>query len=273
MQSTNIITLTTDFGLTDPFVGQMKGMLLSRNPEVRIIDLCHGIPAHDILTGAMTIHTSYDYFPSGSFHLVVVDPGVGSQRKILVVAADNHIFIAPDNGLLTLILQECANPVIHRVDNPSLLPSKISGTFHGRDIMAPVAAALAGGMPLDQVGPTENISSCVHIELPEPIISKAGIEGRVTNVDHFGNIRANITSGDLSKSLFQIVCFNGIRIKKHQINCISNTYSDVPPGSLVALFDSSGYLEISVNQGDAARKTGCRIGDPVYVLMESDNIA
>ncbi len=266
MQFANIITLTTDFGMEDLYVGQVKGAILKSNLAVRIIDLCHSIPAHDILTAAIAIRTSYNYFPKGSIHLVIVDPGVGSKRRMVAAAAENHLFIAPDNGALSLLFRDNIIQTVHRVENPSLFPSEISSTFHARDIMAPVAAALAGGMPLDKVGPAATISSCVHLDLPVPVISAAKIEGQALYVDRFGNIRTNITTADLSK--FQPSSFSGIRIKGHQVNTISSTYSDSPAGSLVAVIDSAGYLEIAVNKGNAAKVTKCRIGDPLIVLME-----
>lgn len=267
MPSANIITLTTDFGLKDPFVGQIKGTILSRNPDACIIDITHAIDAHNVLTAAITIQTSYDYFPPGSVHLAIVDPGVGSQRKILAAAVHNHIFIAPDNGLLFPLLKESDNPIIHRVNNTSLLPSKISSTFHGRDIMAPVAAAIAAGMPLAEVGPAEDVDSCVCLIIPQPIISEHKIEGEILRVDRFGNIRTNITKAHLSKSLCQSASFNGICIKQYRVDSISNTYADADQGTLVAVIDSGGYLEIAVNKGDAAWFTRADIGDPITVLM------
>ncbi|MBW2328546.1 MAG: SAM-dependent chlorinase/fluorinase [Deltaproteobacteria bacterium] len=266
MQFANIITLTTDFGLEDPYVGQLKGAILKHNISVRIIDICHSIPAHDILTAAVTIRTSYNYFPKGSIHLVIVDPGVGSQRRILAATAGKDLFIAPDNGALSLLFKDNMIQTVHRVENASLFPSEISSTFHGRDIMAPVAAAMAGGMHLNKVGPVAEINSCTHLDLPEPTISGTGIKGQVLHVDRFGNIRTNITTADLSK--FQPASFSGIRIKSHKVGNISNTYSDSPSGSLVAVIDSAGYLEIAVNRGSAARLTECCIGDPLVVLME-----
>ncbi len=267
MQFANIITLTTDFGLKDSYVGQVKGAILKSNISVRIIDICHSIPAHDILDAAVTIHSSYRYFPKGSVHMVIVDPGVGSQRNILVAVTkrQEHLFIAPDNGVLSLLFQNRDFKDIYRVENASLFPSEISSTFHARDIMAPIAAALAGGMPVESVGPSVQTTSCVRLELPEPVISNNRIEGQVLHIDRFGNIRTNITTADLST--FQPMDFGGIRLKGHHINTISNTYSDSPPGSLVALIDSSGYLEIAMNRGNAADFTKCKQGDSVLLII------
>jgi S-adenosylmethionine hydrolase len=268
MHFTNIITLTTDFGLRDSYVGQVKGAVLKNNISVNIVDLCHSIAPHDVLSAAVTIRPSYGYFPRGTVHLVIVDPGVGSQRRILAVEADSHLFIAPDNGILSLLFRDDRVQAVHRVENASLFPSEISSTFHARDIMAPVAAALAGGMPLDTVGPAAEIDSCVQLDIPRPVITGTKIEGQVLHIDTFGNIRTNITTADLSR--FQPSSFREIRIKGHQIKAIANTYADSPAGSLVALIDSAGYLEIAVNRGNAAELTRSRIGTPLLVLMEQN---
>lgn len=268
MKRTNLITLTTDFGYADPFAGQIKGAILRRNMDARIIDLTHAIEPHNILGGAVTIRTSYHYFPHGTVHMVVVDPGVGTQRKIIALMADDHIFVAPDNGTLTLILRDKHIQAVHRVANKSLFPSEVSATFHGRDIMAPVAAALAGGMPLDQVGPAITVPECVQLDIPRTQLDEHGITGRVISIDRFGNIRTTITSADLSS--YQPSSFAGIFIRRHQINAISSTYGDQPAGGLLALIDSAGHLEIAINRGSAAAVTGCKIGDPVSVQMDRE---
>ncbi len=268
MRFANLITLTTDFGLQDPYVGQMKGAILKRNITARMIDLTHAVPPHDVLNGAITIRASYNYFPKGTVHLVVVDPGVGSQRKILAVMADGHLFVAPDNGLITLLVKENKIQAAYRVENSSLFPREVSATFHGRDIMAPVAAALADGMELDMVGPKIEVGACVLLDLPEPHFDENGITGQVLYIDNFGNIRTTITTAHLGH--YQPASFSGIYIGDNQINAISATYSDQPEGELVAMIDSAGYLEIAVNRGSAAQKTNCRKGDPVAVIMESD---
>lgn len=268
MKQTNLITLTTDFGYADPFAGQIKGAILRRNINARIIDLTHAIEPHNILGGAVTIRSSYHYFPHGTVHMIVVDPGVGTQRLIIAMMADDHIFIAPDNGTLTLIMRDKHIQALHRVANSSLFPTEVSATFHGRDIMAPVAAALAGGMTLDQVGPAIAVQECVQLDIPRTHLDENGITGRVISIDRFGNIRTTITSANLSS--YQPASFDGIFIGTHQINAISSTYGDRPAGTFLALIDSAGHLEIAVNRGNAAALTGCRIGDPVSVLMDRE---
>jgi len=246
----------------------MKGAILRRNLHARIVDLTHAIEPHNILAGAVTIRASYHSFPKGTVHLVVVDPGVGSQRKIIALRADDHIFIAPDNGALTFLLRDRQVQAVHRVENQSLFPDEISATFHGRDIMAPVAAALAQGMPLSQVGPKTSVEKCAQLDIPATEFDEHGITGRVIYIDRFGNIRTTITSFTLAQ--YQPSSFAGIFIGQNRINAISTTYSDVAPGELVALIDSAGNLEIAVNRGNAAQITGCRIGDPVNVSMEQE---
>ncbi|MFP7753960.1 S-adenosyl-l-methionine hydroxide adenosyltransferase family protein [Thermodesulfobacteriota bacterium B35] len=271
MNFANLITLTTDFGLQDPYVGQMKGAILKRNVTARIIDLTHGIPPHDVLTAALTLRTSYSYFPDGTIHLVVVDPGVGSQRSILAATGDGHLFIAPDNGILSLLAADNRLKHVHRVENRTLFPSEVSCTFHGRDIMAPVAAALAAGMPLNRVGPEVSFADCERLDLPRPRISAQGIEGQVLHIDRFGNVRTTITTALLSR--FQPGSFACIEIGGERINTIATTYSQCPPGDLIAVIDSSGYLEIAVNKGSAAEVTGCGPGDPVIVRMKNQAMA
>jgi S-adenosylmethionine hydrolase len=264
----NLITLTTDFGLQDAFVGQIKGAILRRNIDARIIDLTHAIHPHDILAAAVTIRSSYHYFPKESVHMVVVDPGVGSQRHIIALMADNHLFLAPDNGILTFLLRDKKIQAVHRVANRSLFPSEISATFHGRDIIAPVAAALADGFGLSDVGPPIDIKDCVQLDVPRTQLDEHGITGRVIHIDRFGNIQTTITSANIS--LYQPASFAGIFIRSKKINAISSTYSDSAPGDLLAVIDSAGHLEIAVNRGNAAEQIDCKIGDPVTVMMERE---
>jgi len=263
MNTNNLITLTTDFGLEDPYVGQMKGAILKRNNFARIIDLTHAIAPHDILQGAVTIRTSYRYFPDATIHLVIVDPEVGTQRSILAAQADKHFFIAPDNGLLTLLDMDNKIEVIHRVENQSLFPTEVSSTFHGRDIMAPVAAALAGGLPLEEVGPETLFADCVSLHIPEPAITRNTIQGHMLHCDRFGNIRTTITTKHLSA--FQPSDFTGITIGDLRIDSISSTYAESPPGEPVAIIDSSGYLEIAINRGNAALELACQPGEEIVV--------
>lgn len=267
MKIANVITLTTDFGLKDPYVGQMKGAILRRNPTARIVDLNHFIPIHDIFIGAMTIATSYKYFPSGTLHLGIVDPGVGSQRSIIAATDGLHLFVAPDNGLLAMVDRENGLEFVYRVDNSTLFPSEISNTFHGRDIMAPVAAALANGMPLAEVGSEIDFADCVQLELPEPMVSEDRVTGQIVYIDRFGNMRTSITCHYLSEA--QPTNFKEIVVGNHVVSMITTTYGEQEPGKLTGLIDSAGYVEIALNQGNAAEFTGCGLGDMVTLFLLS----
>lgn len=268
MNPLNLITLTTDFGLYDTYVGQIKGAILKKNIQAGIIDLTHEIEAHNILTAAISIHSSYRYFPLGTVHIVVVDPGVGSKRNILALKSDNHIFIAPDNGTLTYLMQHENFEAAHIVSNRTLCPGSTSSTFHGRDIMAPVAAAVAGGMKIDEVGPEVKIKKCVQLDIPKSQLNDNGINGKVLHIDRFGNIKTTITSDDICH--YKLSSFGGIVIGSHTIKSMSTTYSDSAKGELIAIIDSAGHLEIAANQAQAAQIIGCSTGTPVFIAMEKE---
>ncbi len=265
MKPSGIITLTTDFGLRDEYVGVMKGVILSRAPQATIIDLTHNIQPHDIRDASIIIQSAYSYFPSGTVHLVVVDPGVGSGRNILAVEADDHFFIAPDNGTLSTILTETTNHRVHQVTNLDLFTDQVSSTFHGRDIMTPIAAALADGMDISFVGPAISVEDSVKMVQPGVRISTDGrqLTGEVIHIDHFGNIRTSISRSALQDHLNTRL--PSIIIGDHTIYEISTSYSEQDQGRPVALFDSRNYLEIAVNRGDAAKVLACRIGDVVTI--------
>ncbi len=263
MQRRQIITLITDFGIIDTYVGQLKGAILSRYDAATIVDITHSIPAQDIHTAAQALQSSYQSFPPGTIHLVVVDPGVGGHRHILAATGQGHHFIAPDNGILSYLMTDAAIDVVYRVEKPSLFAESISPTFHGRDIMAPVVGAIAAGLALDEVGPAVALTECMQLPLPRTQVKEDRVEGVVVYIDHFGNLRTTITRADLagfSKDNAATVLVQG-----QSINQIFLTYAEASPGTLVALFDSSGFLEIAVVNGNAANILGCKMGDPVKV--------
>ena len=193
-----IITLTTDFGLADPFVGMMKGVMLGIAPGAQLVDLTHEIRSFDILEAALVLEASYRYFPSGTVHVVIVDPGVGTERRAMAATANGHIFVAPDNGVLSLILQTDSvgslSPAFE-ITNKSLFPGPISRTFHGRDIFAPVAAHLARGTPIESVGP--RIGDFIRRPFPAPRPQGDRLLGTVLRIDKFGNIITNLRLADL----------------------------------------------------------------------------
>lgn len=253
-----LITLTTDFGTADTYVAQMKGVIYARLPSARIVDITHQIEAQDVLGGAWALLETVRYFPVGTIHVAVVDPGVGTQRRILCAELAGHFFVLPDNGLLSLVLDRFAATRVHEVVNQTLWQSECSRTFHGRDIMAPVAAHLAQGTPITQVGPTiENVASIARFELPKPEIGPGRVRGVVVAVDRFGNAISNVT-GDLVPSLiFGKNVAIEIDDRSWSATAVS-TYADCPLGACAVLMGSQGYLEIAVAGGSAARELGLR---------------
>jgi len=249
-----VITLSTDFGLEDPYVGVMKGVILGINPRARIVDLTHALSHHRLKEAAFILSSAYAYFPPGTVHLAIVDPGVGGERRILVVHDRQGIWIAPDNGILTLVLRNHPRADIFHLTNRKFFLKEISSTFHGRDIMAPTAAHISLGTPPDALG--EKVHDPVLLEFPEPQQTEDRLLGQVLWADHFGNLITNINRE-------MIVRTNPegrptVRIDGRTIGRIHSTYSDVPREALLALIGSTGYLEIACNQGRAADRLGYR---------------
>ncbi len=259
-----IMTLTTDFGLQDSYAGQLKGALLKGCPSATIIDITHAIPAWDVITAAITIRTSYAFFPLGSIHLIVVDPGVGGQRSILAAAGDGHFFIAPDNGVLSLLVADHKVETIHRVEQRAFFPASVSPTFHGRDIMAPVAAALARGCALQDFGAAVPVQAITLAIIPSAVLEPGYLHGQVQRIDHFGNIRTTIRAG---RGSWDPAAFGFLEINGQRVTQLVRTYNEVPTGVLLALVDSSGYLEIAANQASAAKILGCSPGERVIVHL------
>ncbi len=251
-----VVSLLTDFGHEDAYVGIVKGAILGVNPAATLVDLTHGIPAGDLVRAAYSLEAAWGYFPPGTVHLVVVDPGVGSDRRIVAVAAGGHLFLAPDNGVLTPVLADNAGARAVSVENRRFFLSPVSRTFHGRDIFAPVAGHLSGGVALDALGPGIALDTLVRLPLPEPEAAEGGgISGVVVTADRFGNLITNIRRRDLAG---EIGC---VRIGGRTIHGISDTYAAVSPGQLLALFGSTQRLEVSVNGGSARETLGGGAGD------------
>lgn len=251
MRRSCIITLLTDFGSQDAYVGIMKGVIAEINPSANVIDICHSIPPQDIFNGAYLLYTSYKYFPKKTIHVAVVDPGVGSTRDIICVETRDYFFLVPDNGLLSLIIQNERPKDIFRVtDNKYFLPSP-SNTFHGRDIFAPVAAHLSKGVKPHQLGTRMN--HLKRTNFPKPGYKKIGqLEGQIIAIDRFGNLITNITRPHI-EALKINEEYMKTKIGKRKITGLSNTYTDVEIGEPLALFGSAGFLEVSVNQGSAQK--------------------
>lgn len=256
-----IITLLTDFGLHDAYVGMLKGVILGLNPAARLVDLSHGVPPQDVLAGAMLLRSAWRYFPAGTIHLAVVDPGVGTRRRALAALAAGHFFVGPDNGLLWPVLAAQSHFQAVSLENSRYFLPEISATFHGRDIFAPVAAHLSLGLPLASLGPP--VAAPVPLRLPEPAFQEDLATGEIIALDHFGNLISNIPMARLHAWLagrsVQVL------IQDRLIPSLSQTYGQVPPGALLALEGSHGFLEIACRDGSAARVLGAGVGARVDV--------
>lgn len=248
MGMNRIITITTDFGNRDHYVGSMKGVIYTINPDVTIMDITHEIPAHDIFSGAFTLRSFVPYFPKDSIHLVVVDPGVGGIRKPIVLEADKKFFVGPDNGVFTFVILESESFRAYEISNPKYILSGVSFTFHGRDIFAPAAAHLSLGVPIEDLG--KRLPSPFMLETQEPAIGEDEIIGEVIYEDTFGNLITNIPASMVDSKCRLNVC-------DILINGVCKSYSEAPEGELLAVIGSSGFLELSVNRGRASDLIKC----------------
>ena len=261
----SVITLLSDFGTADEYAGVMKGVILSICPSVSIVDITHQVDPQDIPQAAYLIPASYRFFPQGTVHLIVVDPGVGSQRDILAVNYRGHVFIAPDNGVLTLLMNREKSDTIVRVHNAQYFLKPVSASFHGRDIFAPVGAHIANGTELEELGTKIDIKDIVLLEDLNCRLSETGeLVGKIISIDHFGNLVTNISQATLERfkddaRLKEVV----IRLGRSRIQGVSKSYDSVKTGSPVAIFGSRNLLEISLNQGDARTYFKARIGQTV----------
>lgn len=249
-----IITLTSDFGLLDPYVGIMKGVILGIAPDVRLVDLTHDIPPQDIAAAAYTLQIAAPYFPVGTVHLVVVDPGVGSARRPLMVTTERAAYVGPDNGLFSFALQE-PGARAWVLDRPEHWLPEPSRTFHGRDIFAPAAARLAAGVPAGHLGTP--VSDPVIVAPPKPERRNAGIAGCVLHIDHFGNLITNVPGEWLAGD--EWTC----EVAGVSIPGPSETYGAVERGALILLISSGGLAEVAVREGSAAERLRVERGAPV----------
>jgi len=261
----SIITLTTDFGLADGYVGTMKGVILDIAPTATIVDISHEITPQDVREAAYVLYAATPYFPQGTIHVVVVDPGVGSQRRAIALRTPQATFVAPDNGVLSYVVAGERVEEIAHLTNPRYHLSPVSRTFHGRDIFAPAAAHLARGVRLAELG--EPLREIITFPLPRPQVRPDGaIVGQVIHVDRFGNLITSIMSKDLAdhSPLRKSV----VKIRGQSIRGIVNTYAEVTAGKLLALIGSEGYLEISVSGGSASQTLEAKAGDEVLLKVE-----
>ena len=256
-----IVTLTTDFGLQDAYVGAMKGVVLGIAPGAQVVDLCHEVSPQDVAAGAFVLGSAYRYFPDGTIHVAVVDPGVGSRRRGLVVETARHRFVGPDNGVFSPVYAAEEVTRIVEIRRPDLALPDVSATFHGRDVFAPAAAHLCRGIPVDAFGPS--VSDPVKLDLWHVRADGAGVEGYVVHIDRFGNCITN-----LPRDRIAATCGRGrlcIEAGQQVFERLHRTYGDVSEGRALVLFGSLDTLEVSINGGHAADALGIRRGDRVRV--------
>jgi S-adenosylmethionine hydrolase len=261
-----IITLTTDFGTNDHFVGAMKGVILDIVPDAQIVDICHSIQAYDVLDGALTISQAYSYFPNRTFHVVVVDPGVGTARRPIVASCDKYHFVGPDNGVLSLVYAREERIHVRHITAEHYFLQPVSNTFHARDIFSPVAAYLA--KEVDSLKFGEEIEDYIRFSAPKPkAVDQNRMRGVVLKVDRFGNLITNITPQDApmlfgaGAKAFKIV------IGSREITEICGAYAEGAPGEVIGILGSMGFLEIAANRGAAAQLTGAGKGSEVIVIL------
>ena len=266
-----IITLTTDFGLTDAYVAAMKGVILGINPEAKLVDICHTIKPHNVLQAAFVLSTVYQFFPPGTTHLIVVDPGVGTERRAIILRTPSADFVAPDNGVLSYVIEQSSTKPIETnqqqlelepglevvaITEPRFWQSPVSPTFHGRDIFAPVAAQLSLGLPPSDFG--EVVTSVTMLPLSHPHqIPDGTLVGHILHIDNFGNLITNIKSRDLPPAKQPIT----IEVGNQAIFGLSRTYAE--GSGLLALVGSSGYLEIALKDGKASSLLDAEVGNEI----------
>jgi S-adenosyl-L-methionine hydrolase (adenosine-forming) len=259
-----IITLTTDFGYTDPFVGILKGVILRITPDAQIVDLSHGIPPQDICAAALTLAASVNTFAEGTIHVAVVDPGVGSQRRALLVESAGHYFVGPDNGVCSFALEGTEASRIVELSNETYHLQPKSNTFHGRDVFAPVAAHLARGVPVGEFGAP--LEDCVRLRWPPVHRAGDSILGEVLYIDHFGNLFTNVRERDLMSVPPEKI---RVRLGKIKISGLSPNYATAQNKGWIALINSWGLLEIAFFKDSAASRTEAQIGDKVRIDLSA----
>jgi S-adenosylmethionine hydrolase len=258
-----IITLLTDFGTKDHYVASMKGVILNINPQCLLIDITHQVNPHDIEEGAFILASTYSYFPKGTIHLSVVDPGVGGARKPLLLVTQNYCFVGPDNGLFTLVAQREKVKQVVVLTKKKYFLSKVSSTFHGRDIFAPVAAHLSLGIKPNAFGYETN--SLKEIGFQKPVVKEGKLLGEIHHIDAFGNLVSNIDE----RKLFRFIQSRPfvIRAGRKVISGLKTGYLESKKGEPIALLGSGGFLEVSVREGNAQKMLRVKKGDPITVMI------
>ena len=264
----------TDYGLEDPFVGMCHGVIARVAPEARVIDLSHGVPAQDVLRGAILLSQSAPFMPRDAVYLAIVDPGVGMARRPAVVeAASGATLVGPDNGLLSLAFDQLGGAVrAFEITSPDVMLAPVSETFHGRDIFAPTAAHIARGLPPDRVGPPLDVEDLARVALPTPSVSAGSIDCEVLNIDRYGNLELDVRWTDLVESGLEgepALEARTARGGAHRVDRV-RTFGEVPEGGMAVLMDSLGWLAIVRNRGSAASSLGCAIGDRLTLRRTRD---
>lgn len=263
--SSGLITLTTDFGQSDHFVGAMKGVILSIAPRVRIVDITHAIAPYDLTEAAFVIAQAWRYFPRRTVHVIVVDPTVGSARRPILVEAGGHYFIAPDNGLLSMVYETGVHKV-RVIANPKVMNKEVSHTFHGRDVFAPAAAHLAAGVPPARFG--KAVADYVQsFQIKPSRFAERNWRGKVLKVDHFGNLITNLHIDDFPDVRTRPI---ELRLGVERIRRLALTYAEAAPGEVFVIVGSSGFLEVAANQASAANRLCCGAGAPLELEIFYD---
>lgn len=259
----SIIALLTDFGTRDYYVGAMKGVILQINPKATLVDITHEIAPQDVFHGAFVLRQAFPFFPAKTIFLTVIDPTVGTRRRILAARYNERIVIAPDNGLITLLHRDGNLEEIRVIENRQFFAASPTRTFQGRDIMAPVAAHLSLNVSMENLGPVADHVDLLDLVRPT-VYTDGTLEGQVILVDHFGNLITNISAMDLGTrgSAWK---FRHVLVGPHDIGPIRTTYADAPMGHPVALIGSSALLEIAINGGHAARQLGAERGTVIHL--------
>jgi S-adenosylmethionine hydrolase len=257
---TKIIALTTDFGLKDPYAAEMKAVILSISPKTRIVDITHKIEKFNIRMGAYTLAAACPYFPKGTIHVAVIDPGVGTKRKAILIQTRNSYFIGPDNGVLALVAKSQGIKHIYKIENPKFMLPRISNTFHGRDIFAPAAAYLANGISPSEFGP--EMRKIVTPKFAKITKTKTTLTGEIIHIDSFGNIITNLREEDCE--IMGMKNTVNLELKDTRLKLrLCKAYSEVKAQQPLAIIGSHNFLEISINQGNAAETFQTRVGDKV----------
>lgn len=267
MKRQPLITLTTDFGLSDHFVGTMKGVMLNINPLVQFVDISHHIAPQDILDGSVTLALAYPYFPEDAIHLAIVDPGVGSERRAIIARVGRRLFVAPDNGLLSPVYERENAVEVWHVTAERYFLKPVSNTFHGRDVFAPVAAWLSKGVEPEKFG--QEIADYVKLASPKPVLMAGGaVRGAVIKVDQFGNLITNIGAAEAPALFAPRPPAFRVSINQHTVRKLHTSYSTGESAEIFLIAGSSGFLEIAQNRASAAKALGAKQGAQVVLSWD-----